>query len=273
MGIGNIPMGEINMYEIAKQMILEGKSLRSASLLTGIDRKKLSQLLKDDGIHIQPRGITKGKSKYNHNTEAFKVIDTEEKAYWLGFLYADGSVYKSRGTLELSLGAKDVHHLERFKDFISPELTLKERTIANRHKAYRLQVTSMSIVEDLIAKGCPPAKSLKLKFPTDEMVPFELIHHFMRGYFDGDGSIYRQFDPRGDWKPQVNVEVIGTKEFLDIYASILGAQGLPTNNKYKSNGKAFGYRFGGNLLYQKFVQFLYKDATIYLERKLLLQLM
>lgn len=254
------------MYEMAKQMFLEGKSLRKISELTGFDRKKLSQMLKADGIQIKSRGMTTGRSKYNHNTDAFKVIDTEEKAYWLGFLYADGSVYEPRGTLELSLSEKDVNHLERFRDFISPEMDIKPRNV-NGHLCYRLQLVSMEIVQDLIDKGCTPAKSLTLQFPTEEQVPHHLLHHFMRGYFDGDGSIHYFYDPRDNSRPQVNIEVIGTKEFLDAYSKVLHEHGLPLREKYKENGRAFGYRFGGNGLYAKFVNFLYNNATIYLERK------
>lgn len=262
-------MGEIIMYETAKQLFLEGKSLRSISDLTGVDRKKLSQMLKADGIEVKSRGLTRGKSKYNHNTEAFKIIDNEEKAYWLGFLYADGSVYEPRGTIELSLAHKDLEHLERFRDFISPDMEIKSRMV-NGHLVHRLQIVSMEIVQDLIKQGCMPAKSLILQFPTMQQIPNKLLHHFMRGYFDGDGTAYWFHDPRDNSKPQANAEVIGSYDFIKAYQTILSHFGLPIREKFTRHGKAYGYRFGGNGLYKKFTDFLYKDATIYLERKLLL---
>lgn len=270
MGIGNIPMGGIYMYETAERLFLEGKSLRSISEITGINRKKLSLLFKARGLEIKSRGITTGKGKYTHNTNAFKSIETEEQAYWLGFLYADGYIGLERGSVDLTIAEKDMEHLEKFRDFISPSKPLKRRIINKQYIAYRCDVSSREIVNDLISKGCFPNKSLSLEFPTEEQVPKHLVHHFIRGYFDGDGSSHWFYDPRDNSKPQANVEIIGTKEFLDIMSLVLLEQDIPLRNKYYEQGQAYSYRFGGNGLYKKFTDFLYKDATIYLERKLLL---
>jgi hypothetical protein len=265
LGLGNIPQGVDAMYEDAKKMFLEGKSLRSISILTGFDRKKLSQLLKAEGLIIKSRGISRGISKYRHNTDAFKVIDTEEKAYWLGFLYADGSVYEPRGAMELSLAGKDLSHLKKFRDFISPDMEVKLKMV-NEYVSYKIHITSMNLVNDLIDKGCMPAKSLTLKFPTEDQVPRHLVHHFMRGYFDGDGSAYCTHQ----WvTPQASFEIIGTLEFLTQYMEILMDIGLPfkSEKQFRRHGKAYGLRYHGNGLYKRFENFLYEDATIYLKRK------
>lgn len=271
MCIGNYHMGVKDMYETAKQLFLQGQSIRKTALQVGMDERTLSVMLKEDGLNTKPRGMTRGRSKYNHNFDAFKKIDTEEKAYWLGFLYADASVSRNRGALDVALAEKDREHLEKFRDFISPEMEVKTKYIKAKDKVYtacRLCVTSIEIVEDLIEKGCIEKKSLTVKFPTEEQVPSHLIHHFMRGYFDGDGCAYHIHDPRDNSRPQVNIEVIGSFEFMEEYQARLHPFGLPKREKYKMNGKAYGYRFGGNKLYQKFANFLYQDATIYLERKL-----
>lgn len=92
----------------------------------------------------------------------FKVIDTEEKAYWLGFLYADGCVGSTESKIELSLAEQDFHHIEKFRDFIGINNKISYRSAV---KAYRYSFRSESCKQDLIDKGCIPKKSLILKYP------------------------------------------------------------------------------------------------------------
>ena len=108
-------------------------------------------------------------------------------------------------------------------------------------------------------------KSLILKFPTIEQVPIELIHHFMRGYFDGDGCICISNN-------QAYFTVIGTPEFLNGYEYYL----LKTLNRTTPNKRKHTKRhheqtewivYGGNKQCKKIYDYLYKDATIYLDRK------
>jgi hypothetical protein len=219
----------------------------------------LYRILKYHDVELDPSHIR----MHTVNDDIFDVIDTEEKAYWLGFLYADGYVYNQTSySLELTLAEKDKLHLEKFKSFIgsTSELEHKKVSINQKHfNAYRLTVCSKNISDALINLGCVQNKSLKLKFPTK--VPYELINHFMRGYFDGDGSI-------GCYSNSLRFSVLGTKEFLDGYKEVLCKESnLNTDNKYEMNGKAFVLRFGGNIKVKKIYDFLYKDATIYLERK------
>lgn len=251
-------------YEQAKELFLQGKSIRSISEQLGYDRKKLSQQLKADGLNIKARGITKGTQKYNHNTNTFKVIDNEEKAYWLGFLYADGSIYRPRGTVELGLADKDRTHLEKFRDFISPELPVKTRKVKLNNEIYlasRIQLVNMEITNDLIDKGCVEAKSLVLNFPSYDIVPQHLIHHFMRGYFDGDGSCFVRSDG------QIHFSILGTEQFLLDYYKHLKDTGLNLN-KMGYDGNARNLHWSGNKIYKLFKDYLYRDATIYLARKL-----
>lgn len=115
----------------------------------------------------------------------FEKIDTQQKAYWLGFLYADGSVSLKEDKIELGLAEKDYKQLEKFKNFlgITNNICYRPKT-----KSYRLSFRSQSCKRDLINKGCIPKKSLILQYPTFDQVPFYLMKHFIRGYFDGDGT-------------------------------------------------------------------------------------
>ena len=125
----------------------------------------------------------RNRGKFNHNY--FESIDSERKSYWLGFLMADGVVSDraKRGALQLHvhLGTKDRDHLQKFHIDIE-----SKNKIANCSSSIRSFHSSDKMCEDLIRHGCTPRKSLTLKYPTT--VPIELTGHFVRGYFDGDGS-------------------------------------------------------------------------------------
>ena len=251
-------------FEEALELYKNGMSLSQIGKQLKIDRNRLSRDLKKMGITITQNG-----QKYNYNMEIFKKIDTEEKAYWLGFLYADG--YNNGKDVELTLQESDYNHLVKFRKFIGDEsikILYKKKT-----KAYRIYIHSKEIAQDLINLGCFQAKSLTLKFPTEEQVPKYLIHHFMRGYFDGDGSI-TSIIPKKCIKEQFGFSVIGTSEFLNKYEEyLLKGISRDINNRtnrqrrYDWSEETESIQYRGNNQVFKIFQFLYKDATIYLDRK------
>jgi len=240
------------------ELYLQGKSLRKIEELTGIPRKRVSRLLKEAGHEVKARSKgTTGKRKYALNENIFEVIDTEEKAYWLGFLYADG--YVGFNKLELALGIKDKQHLEKFQKFMGTDAPITERVIGNSTSC-RINICSNKLLSDLEKHGCTQAKSMTLTFPE---LPEELTHHFMRGYFDGDGCCYIRKDGSPVWS------LVGTESFLESYQDILVGLGANKNPKRHGNcGEAWEIRYGGKNIVTTISQFLYKDATIYLERKL-----
>jgi hypothetical protein len=252
----------MDRYNEAKLLYEQGKSLRQISKELNINRKLLSKKLKEDGIvirDINKNNVPKSKRIHKLNDKIFETIDTEEKAYWLGFLYADGYVNSNKG-IELSLKESDYEHLIKFQQFMGCDNNIVYRPI---QKAYRIGIYSKKIAQDLINLGCVQAKSLILEFPTEEQVPKHLISHFMRGYFDGDGSLTFS-------QGQLRFSVLGTSKFLDIYESfILNCLDRKTSNKRstKSDSTVESIQYGGNTQVFKIFNFLYNDATIYLERK------
>ena len=193
----------------------------------------------------------------------FNIIDTEEKAYWLGFLYADGYVYSHIGyTVELTLKKTDENHIHKFRNAVKYNGELEDKHIELNQKhflAKRLTLCSKKMVQDLIAHGCFQNKSLDLKFPTDQQVPKHLIHHFMRGYFDGDGCVTTARQGR-----DLRFEILGTYEFLTMYEKTMN---INIKEPKQTKSKAFSVKHGGNLQVKKIYDYLYKDATVYLERK------
>lgn len=188
----------------------------------------------------------------------FEKIDTEEKAYWLGFLYADGSVGSKEDKIELGLSEKDLKHIEKFRNFmnITNKISYRKNT-----KSYRISFRSIKCKQDLIDKGCVPKKSLILKFPNENQVPKELIKHFIRGYFDGDGWFTNT-------EKYFQIGIIGTENFIKGFLDTV--ENINKENKifkvHRENG-AKRYMFGSYNDVLNFLNWIYKDSKIYLDRK------
>lgn len=207
------------------------------------------------------------------NENAFDSIDNEEKAYWLGFIYADGNVsdyetiYKTRHKavyrIEVSLKSDDIGHLEKLKKFLGWEGKVKiSKTNFTRSDRCRLFFNSKHMWHVLTAYGCTPKKSLTLVFPDLSIFKDKtVVPHFIRGYVDGDGCIsYLAKD-----KKKMALSILGTKSMLTGIQ-----QNLPlerSNKLWKStNNNVYDLTF--NLWRGYYVcNVLYKNATIYLDRK------
>lgn len=188
----------------------------------------------------------------------FETIDTEEKAYWLGFLYADGSVGSADNRIELGLAEKDVGHIEKFRNFIGIPNKISYRPST---KSYRYSFRSIPCKTDLIKQGCVPKKSLILEFPTEQQVPKELIRHFIRGYFDGDGWFTNTPDC-------FQVGIIGTENFIKGFLDSIEIENKSNKifDVHREDG-AKRYVFGAYQDVLNFLNWIYKDSNIYLDRK------
>lgn len=204
--------------------------------------------------------------KYNIDENYFSKINSPNKAYWLGFLYADGCVLKTQKSyiLELSLKSEDRTHLEKFKMCLKSNVPIKDRIIKEKYHACRIAICNKKICEDLIKLGCVPKKSLILKFPTEEQVPKDLIPHFIRGYFDGDGCVYNDSDLK-----KMSVSFVGTEDFLISLQEIVNKElGLSKVSIRNSCGKAYDCSWNGiPNAKTRFDYFYNYDDIIYLQRK------
>ena len=118
----------------------------------------------------------------------FSEIDTEEKAYWLGFLYADGSIDK-RGVLRVELISEGKQHLEKFAKAIKYTGSVIGPYFRNKIKnpIYKIDLSNPRFGKDLQNKGVIQNKTFFVQFP--KWLKTELVRHFIRGIFDGDGTI------------------------------------------------------------------------------------
>lgn len=202
----------------------------------------------------------------------FDTIDTEEKAYWLGFLFADGNISKSsymrkngkikNGVykIEVSLKSEDTEHLEKFAKALNYNKPIKISKASFDKKRCRLQFNNKHMWTTLNALGCTPNKSLTLNFPKLEMFKNKwLIYSFIRGYVDGDGNI--GFCDKNHTKMQLRI--LGTAEFLTKLQQQLP---LECDNKLIKDGNIYQLIF--NAKRGAYVcSILYKGSSIYLNRK------
>ena len=237
-------------YEKGKELYLKGDmSLAKIGKLLTIHKGRFSKYLKEQGIEV----INK-QNLPNMNENAFEEIKTEEQAYWLGFLYADGYISKDNH-IELKLSIVDYSHLEKFAKFIDYKKDINTG-IANKKAFCRINFRNKKMNHDLISLGCTNSKSLNLNFPSNKQVPQNLIHHFIRGYIDGDGSVFQSPND----KPRFSF--LGTREIIEGIVKTMSWK----QNKIRKPSGAYSTEYGGWHVYE-IIKPLYKDSTIYLDRK------
>jgi len=175
------------------------------------------------------------------NRDFFKTW-TPQMAYVLGFIYADGSLddgkkrnpeSKTTSTSpRCSISQKSPEILEKIKALMSCDKKLYKAKNRPRGYIYHLDLTDEEIYEDLLKLGLTPAKSLNVKFPE---MPTECIRHFIRGCWDGDGSVYFEKRRPGEMRASF---VSGSVQFikrivLELYKVGIGKDRL--NNRFYKN--------------------------------------
>lgn len=246
-------------YEEAKTLFISGISLSEIAKKYHYNRHRLSKELKNDNIAIKINN-----QRYEYRDDYFSIIDTEDKAYWLGFLYADGYVSEKNGTVEITLQEGDVEHLNKLKNQLCPlnPITLRQVKLKDKlFNSYRLTICNKQITNDLVSQGCVQKKSLVLQFPK---LPIELERHFIRGYFDGDGSV-------GKYSNKLYLSLCsGSESFLAHIHSIFNRD-IPkytiTAVKKDIRSNVYNIQKGGNPSVFAILDYLYSNSSIYLIRK------
>ena len=252
-------------YDIIEDIIPlynKGISLTKIAKLFNTSRDTLSKRLKNHNIEIvNIQNLT----KFNENI--FDEIDTEEKAYWLGFIYADGYISSNGNHFELSLQLSDINHLVKFNEFMQHN----KNNIKFDSYRCRWSIANKHLWNTLNNYGCTPKKSLTLEFPNINIFKNELLLiDFIRGYFDGDGCIsykstLRKRTYQDAEKLYAYCSIIGTKNFLNKIKDILQIDcKMYLNNKDSEfTYKLDFFKESSLLLLNK----LFINATIYLDRK------
>lgn len=252
-------------YDKIVDMYLNGYSSVYIGNLYGISHKPILNILNKMGVSRNWNSLR----KYELNEYYFDKIDTPNKAYILGLLYADGYNNRSTNTVRLKLQKEDKHILEDVAKELgyNAPLIFDERSRKNKNwkDTYSLDIRSAHMSEVLDIMGMHQAKSLTLKFP--EWIDPILYPHFLRGYIDGDGSIYC-YDKKMNW----NISIVGTSDFCNYVKSIVESiLGMHIHIKVdgRHNNITCDIRIGGNRQVLKFLDWIYKDSDLKMERKYL----
>jgi hypothetical protein len=204
---------------------------------------------------VKMRNASEAAQKYKINDRFFEFIDTEEKAYWLGFLGADGNV--SGNLLQIDLMQTDHSHLEKLKASLDAEHPVIDRMID--YAQCRFAVSNKKIVSDLAKHGLIPKKSSTLVPWSSE--DHTLQRHYWRGLIDGDGSI---FFSGNKWSISLNGSRSCCEGFggwmRSIFPSIKGTV-------RQGHGAVFQIQVSGNRAAPGIIKALYEDCTVFLNRK------
>lgn len=205
------------------------------------------------------------------------TIETEVESYILGFLYADGFVTNRVNGKYYSVGAtvsrKDDQILEDIaRCFSNSGYTshLKKRTSTTNGKSYETsnwRIGNTKLVQSLIRFGISPRKTYEQSDRVFENIPEGLKHHFVRGYFDGDGSIYH---PKNSNKHSIKLISLNQPLMRRIDAWLLTNCNLTikTDNHFAlQDGKYPRIQHNGNPNCIRIRDVIYKGATIFLKRK------
>lgn len=217
--------------------------------------------------HIGSRPSKIANRKYYHNDNYFHNIDTEEKAYWLGFIYADGYISKVRGykIVGITLSIDDKFHLEKFKKAIEATNPIKiyKQTSGYSNKEYcRLIINGENLFDDLLNHGVFENKTLILEPPN---IDKKFYKDFIRGYIDGDGCIAHT-----STTDKYALKIVGVEKVLDFIKSFIEEYtNIKIHRYYKRRPTDIvsSIEVGGNNQVKNILDIIYGNSQIYLDRK------
>lgn len=233
-----------NSLEIARQFDVRPSSIR--------------RLLLRHGIQVRTSG--QSRARFHCNERFFEHCSNESPAYWLGFLTADGNVSRT-GYVTLKLQSSDMAHIEALRDALASDHPV--RLERREFPAHRMSVRSPLMAADLARFGVIPNKTPTIRWP--ENLPPDMLRHYLRGYIDGDGGFCPYVGRTGG-----RLMIASNVPFLEGVRAYLHRElGLPENKLYIRLNPHYGVlQYGGRLQLRRVHEFLYKDATVYLPRKL-----
>ena len=224
------------------------------------------------------------KITYNYDKNYFDIIDTEEKAYWLGFIWGDGYVINntetSKYSLKIGLSSIDHNHLEKFKKSIKSNHDIKQYKIktgfmkkdGNDSYESRIVIGGKEFVQNLYNNFgiCPHRNDIS---KIIEKLPKKHYRDFIRGVVDADGGITFNKKKYKVERLEFSIALIGSDSLLDFYNEYLIENNI-TKTKYKRSkrhpdrdGEMKTIRITGNNIVLNILNNLYLNSNVFLDRK------
>jgi hypothetical protein len=237
---------------------LAGASTVQAAHLYGYSQQTCTNVLRRHSI--VPRTRDEVCRRYSVDESFFDIIDAEEKAYWLGFLTADGGIVD--GAIHLSLQERDCDHVRKFIAALRSDHPMRVVPNGKHYRAARVVISSVRLVKSLEKLGLTSNKSFSVT--VCQQVPAHLLNAYWRGIFDGDGSIsecsYNQ--SKSYWE----ISLVGNEHIVTSFQSFIRGCVI-SSARVRSHKRIFQIRYSGSKLPALIGHILYADATVYLERK------
>lgn len=242
-----------------------------------VNQPVISKILKENNIILNKYYPKPGYGrKYTINEHYMDIIDCEEKAYILGLFYADGCNYTPDNMIILRLQCCDRHIIEEiskcFGSTYPIRLTNKKRCNPVWQNQYSIGWKSEHLSKQLTNLGCVHNKTYKLKFPEEGIIPKELMRHFIRGYFDGDGCFSCS---ETKWKhKKYTLHLVSTIDFCQGVIKFLADEGVCKACYIDSKRYTeYGNNVTGCLKYYRreemfqLLHYMYDNSNIFLHRK------
>ena len=247
-GFYNIKYSKELIYKI-KELYEQGKYTTEIDTMLNLRKGSSQYILNKNNIVLRHRGP---KSKIGKE-DFFDCIDTEEKAYFLGYIMADGnvSVTNNQYCLKIHISIQDKEIVDKFLESINSS---NKATMRMNSASYYVSLTSVHMCKRLMELGVVPQKTGR-EYISDE-IPKKLLHHYVRGVFDGDGITTIGKSKRSGFVGSINMitDILGElNENLTIFDA--------------GKNKKVVYFLGGKKFSRKLYNYLYSDATIWLKRK------
>lgn len=244
-------MKNINENEII-DLYNKNYSANQIAKIYNVDVGTITNRLRKKGIEVRRSHRT-----FLIKEDYFENIDSESKAYWIGFLMADG--YNSGSFIRVDI--QDEGHLEKLRDevFLNKDISIKKKKSQTNKIVYHLTIQSKKLVEDCEKWGIIKNKSFLTKYPD---IPSKFDKHFIRGLFDGDGCLSYSMD--GNYR-RYTFAIVGSESLMSSVKNKLS--NLDINFGFRKTKSIFEIYVRGNRQIIKLLHYLYSDSSIYLERK------
>jgi hypothetical protein len=245
-------------HEIASAYAL-GQRAEDIAAAHGLDDGTVRRIVRRVGGRVKTKAEANRRHACDHHY--FDAIDTEAKAYWLGFLMADGCV-SGTGYVKVGLAAKDRGQLEKLRAALQATYPIGAHTARSSGKTYpvaSLILRSDGLAAGLARHGVTPRKT---HTATPPALRADLMRHFWRGVFDGDGCIC--LSGRA-WV----ATLVGSRATTEAFAAFAReACGTTARAARHASSRTISHlQVGGNLKVARLLAALYDGATVYLDRK------
>jgi hypothetical protein len=240
------------------QEYLEGKDAVTLAQKYSVGSTTIYDRLANRGIARRRSGDVRRRLQFNERY--FQALDSANACYWLGFLFADGSVSSVSNALRVNLKASDGSQLQCLLSDLDATSHQVKYKVVSGHDVAGIALTSLYLRQDLASWGMTMPKRER-QLP---LMPQKFVHHFVRGYFDGDGSIsVNRTTKREKWK--VSIAAI-SYTMLEQIAAVISKVHILSSIYHPTYLNLWYLAIEGNQV-KRFGQWLYTDASRYMARK------